>query len=76
MTMKPFGELATREEALRLIKANIKPIEGTEKAPLEEASGRVLTVDVVAGFDVPPFDRASMDGYAVRAAETLGASEA
>ena len=76
MTMKPFGELTTRENALRLIEANVRPIERTEKVPLEEAAGRVLAVDIVAGFDVPPFDRASMDGYAVRAADTRGASEA
>lgn len=76
MTMKPFGELTTRENALKLIEANVRPIERTEKVPLDEAAGRVLAVKVVAGFDVPPFDRASMDGYAVRAADTRGASEA
>jgi molybdopterin molybdotransferase len=76
MTMKPFGELTTRENALRLIEANIRPIDRTEGVPLEEAAGRVLASDVVAGFDVPPFDRASMDGYAVRAADTAGATEA
>jgi len=75
MTMKPFGELTTRENALRLIEANVKPIERTERVPLPEAVGRVLASDVVAGFDVPPFDRASMDGYAVRAADTSAATE-
>lgn len=75
MTMKPFGELTTRENALRIIDSNIRPIERTERVPLEEAAGRVLASDIVAGFDVPPFDRASMDGYAVRAADTAGATE-
>jgi len=74
MTMKPFGELTTREEALRLIETNIRPVDRTEAVPLYEAAGRVLASDVIAGFDVPPFDRASMDGYAVRAADTLGAT--
>ncbi len=76
MTMKPFGELTTRENALRLIEANIRLIERTERVPLEEAAGRVLASDIVAGFDVPPFDRASMDGYAVRSTDTTGATEA
>ena len=76
MTMKPFGELTTREDALRLIEANIRPIDRTERVPLESAAGRVLASDVIAGFDVPPFDRASMDGYAVRAADTARATEA
>lgn len=75
MTMKPFGELTTRENALKLIEANIRPIDRTERVPLQEAAGRVLASDVVAGFDVPPFDRASMDGYAVRAADMERATE-
>ncbi|OGD53502.1 hypothetical protein A3K81_03785 [Candidatus Bathyarchaeota archaeon RBG_13_60_20] len=73
--MKPFGELTTREDALRIIEENIRPIDRTERVPLEAAAGRVLASDVIAGFDVPPFDRASMDGYAVRAADTAEATE-
>ena len=73
--MKPFGKLLTRENALRLIEAIVKPIDRTENLPLNEAAGRVLAPDIVAGFDVPPFDRASMDGYAVRSVDTRGASE-
>jgi molybdopterin molybdotransferase len=48
---------------------------GDEVVPLEEAWGRVLAVDVIAPIDVPAFDRAAMDGYALRAAETAGANE-
>ena len=70
MTMKPFGELTPRVEALEIIDSHIKPIEGTEKVPIGESNGRVLAEDVVAGFDVPPFPRASMDGYAVKAKDT------
>jgi len=74
LTMKPFTELTDRENAVKLIMGNVKPIDRVETAPLDEAAGRVLAVDVVAGFDVPPFDRASMDGYAVKAGSTSGAS--
>ncbi len=42
---------------------------------LAEARGRVLAEDVVAPIDVPPFDRATMDGYAVRAEDAFGASD-
>lgn len=42
--------------------------------PLGEALGRYLAKDVVAEVDVPPFDRAAFDGYAVRSVDTLGAS--
>ena len=74
MTMKPFGELTPRVEALEIIDRHIKPIEGTEKVPIGESNGRVLAEEVVAGFDVPPFPRASMDGYAVKAKDTSGAT--
>jgi molybdenum cofactor synthesis domain-containing protein len=72
--MKPFRNLASRLEAQRLIEENVTRTGRTEEVCLEEAAGRVLAADVVAGFNVPPFDRASMDGYAVRAADTYGAS--
>lgn len=48
---------------------------GVEAVPLEDACGRVLAGDVVAPLDVPGFDRAAMDGYALRGAETAGATE-
>lgn len=74
MTMKPFKELTPRVEALNIIEKNIKPIEGTEIVSIGESKGRVLAEDVVAGFNVPPFPRASMDGYAVKAKDTTGAT--
>jgi putative molybdopterin biosynthesis protein len=46
-----------------------------EEVPLSKALGRVLAVDVVAGIDVPGFDRANVDGFAVVAAQTYGAAE-
>ena len=42
--------------------------------PLEALAQRVLAEDVIADADVPPFARAMMDGYAVQAADTTGAS--
>jgi len=72
--MKPFGKLMTRLDAVRLIEGNTRRIARVEDVSLGDAAGRVLAEDVVAGFNVPPFDRSSMDGYAVRAADTAGAS--
>ncbi|HKP65985.1 MAG TPA: gephyrin-like molybdotransferase Glp [Casimicrobiaceae bacterium] len=46
-----------------------------EDVALEAATGRVLARDIVAALDVPAFDRAAMDGYALRGNETSGASE-
>ncbi|MGM0604255.1 MAG: molybdopterin biosynthesis protein [Halobacteriota archaeon] len=49
---------------------------GTESVPVTDATGRVLADRIDADLDVPGFDRASMDGYAVRARDTFGADEA
>lgn len=46
-----------------------------EKIPLEEAHKRVVAEDVYATINLPPFSRASMDGYAVKAEDTFKASE-
>jgi molybdenum cofactor synthesis domain-containing protein len=72
--MRPFGKTISLEEARAIIDAAIRPINRTETVRLEEAAGRVLASEVVAPTDVPPFSRAAMDGYAVRAADTAGAS--
>lgn len=47
----------------------------SETIDIERAAGRVLVDDMVATVDVPAFDRAAMDGYALRGEETTGASE-
>jgi putative molybdopterin biosynthesis protein len=71
-----FLDVLTREEAERRFRAHLRmePI-GAEMVVLGEARGRVLACDVVAPVDVPGFDRASVDGFAVRAEDTLGATE-
>ncbi|MBP2230281.1 putative molybdopterin biosynthesis protein [Azospirillum agricola] len=48
---------------------------GEESVTLAAALGRVLATDVVAGVDVPGFDRSVVDGFALRAADSLGAAE-
>jgi len=52
----------------------VRPIERTERVSLEQAAGRVAAADVASPIDVPPFARSAMDGYAVIAADTVGAS--
>jgi putative molybdopterin biosynthesis protein len=71
---KEFRKLVTRDEARRIIKnLNIKP--HSQEVDIENAYGHILTRDVVSGVDVPPFTRASMDGYAVFASDTYSAGE-
>ena len=53
---------------------DLKPLPA-ETVALGDALGRILAADVVAPIDVPPFDRAGVDGFAVRAADTAGASD-
>ena len=53
-------------EAIQIVRQHTAPL-STERVPIVAALGRVLAEDVVADTDLPPFDRAQMDGYAVRA---------
>lgn len=74
--MRPelFEHVISFDEALRRIMAAAAPIERVERVSLADSCGRVAAERVVAAFDVPPFDRAAMDGYAVRAIDVEGAS--
>jgi len=74
--MRPFGDTISLEQARAVINGALRPIERIERVPLHATHGRVLAQDVIAAADVPPFSRAAMDGYAVRAADTAGASTA
>jgi molybdopterin molybdotransferase len=60
------------DEVVALIDRRIGPL-GPEEVPLAGAAGRVLAEEVLADVPVPPFDRAAMDGYALRGEETFGA---
>lgn len=62
------------EEALKKILAAISPL-GLEKVNILDALGRVIGEEVYAGRAIPPKDSSAMDGYALRAGETRGASE-
>ena len=72
--MRPFRETIPIDEALRIVEDAARPLDRTARVGLTEANGRVLAAGIVADRDVPPFDRAAMDGYAVVAADTSGAS--
>ncbi|PWS22194.1 molybdopterin biosynthesis protein, partial [Enterococcus faecium] len=66
----------SREEAHARFRAAIPHVAlGDETIPLAEALGRVLAHDVASPIDVPPFDRALVDGFALRAADTEGARD-
>lgn len=71
--MRPLRKLIQLDEALALCLSRVRPISRTEDVPIEEAAGRVCAQDVVSSVSVPPFSRAAMDGYAVRAEDTYGA---
>lgn len=74
--MRPFGEVISIEKARAILDATGAPIDRVETVSLASANGRVLARDIAASSDVPPFSRAGMDGYALRARDTHGASRA
>ena len=61
------------EEALARVLAAFRPLP-SERVPVLETLGRVLAEDVYADMDIPPLTNTAMDGYAVQAADTAGAS--
>jgi len=71
-----FLDVVDRDTATARFHRHLKlrPL-GAETVPLPQALGRVLAREVIADVDVPGFDRASVDGFAVRADDTVGASE-
>jgi molybdopterin molybdotransferase len=71
--MRGFARRATVAEALAWLDRQIRPLAETI-VPLADAAGRVLASGIQSAVHVPPFARAMMDGFAVRAADTLGAS--
>ncbi|NQS73673.1 MAG: molybdopterin molybdotransferase MoeA [Methanoculleus sp.] len=73
--MSLFLEVVPVSEAVEVVR-RIAPPPGCEDAALEDALYRVLARDVSADIDIPGFDRSTVDGYAVAAADTTGASEA
>ena len=72
--MKPFFKVTDLPNVLELV-PGFEPVE-TESAGLLAATGRILAADIFSEHDLPGFARATMDGFAVRAASTFGASEA
>lgn len=72
--MRPFGAVISLAQAREILDSHGAPIDRIETLPLDHARGRVLARNLLAPIDVPPFSRAGMDGYAVRAADTRGAT--
>ena len=71
-----FLQVLDRDEAERRFRAALDCTpRGSEVVPLDAALGRVLATDVVSPVDVPSFDRSNVDGFAVVAEDTFGASE-
>jgi molybdopterin molybdotransferase len=71
--MRGFARRHTVEAALAWLDAQLRPLE-PETVSLRDASGRALATSIVSEVDVPGFDRATMDGYAVAAQSTEGAA--
>ncbi|ODS38183.1 MAG: hypothetical protein A7316_00350 [Candidatus Altiarchaeales archaeon WOR_SM1_86-2] len=71
---KGFYKRARVNDALNILIENVNTL-GTEKVKIKNSPSRVLAKDIKAPFDIPPFDRSAVDGYAVKAENTFGASQ-
>src|SRR5512134_187474 len=67
--------MLSADQALEIVLRET-PALAAEEVPLDDAVGRVLALDVAVDRDLPPFDRAAMDGYALRAQDVREAPAA
>jgi putative molybdopterin biosynthesis protein len=76
VSQEQFLTVLSRDEAVRRFTAalDLKPL-GVETVALRDSLGRALAAEVAAPIDVPPFDRSSVDGFALRAADVTAASD-
>ena len=72
--MRGFATRQTVDAACAWLDGVVEPLPA-ERVPLAQAAGRVLTESLVATINVPGFDRAAMDGYALRADESIGSND-
>ncbi len=68
-----FKERRNADEAKELFLSALSPVSDIENLPIEDCDGRIICEDIVANIDVPHYRRAAMDGFAVKASDTLGA---
>jgi molybdopterin molybdotransferase len=64
-----------KQEARKIIDAAVEPTSSTEKIDLTKSYGRVLAEDVISDIDIPPFNRVTMDGYAIISSDGPGEYE-
>ena len=76
MRLKGFQKLTRTDDALR-IWFNVLQVKKCNKStvPLNEALNRVLATDLIVKEDLPRFDKSAVDGYALKAEDTIGASQ-
>lgn len=68
--------VVSMEEAIRITQAEFSSYEtGNERLNISDCLGRVLAQDIVSAENIPPFDRSTVDGYAVLSSDTFGAGE-
>ena len=71
-----FRPLMAFDKVEKIVEEKLKPNPlGSEEVPLSEAYNRVLRENVVSSLDIPPFNRSTVDGFAVKAEDTFGAEE-
>lgn len=68
-----FRERMNADKAKELFLSSFQPLSGVELLPVEDCDGRIIAENIIANKDVPHYRRAAMDGFAVRASDTLGA---
>jgi molybdopterin molybdotransferase len=73
--MPEFFKIVTAQEALQRLDKYLQPLVGMTEVKIQQAAGRVTARAIYAAADLPGFRRSTMDGFAIRAADSYGATE-
>ncbi len=73
LKLKKFKRLVDLEKALKILLERVHQL-NSEEIEVSNALGRILAVDAISKFDIPMFERSTMDGYAIRSSDSLGSN--
>jgi molybdopterin molybdotransferase len=73
--MPEYFKIVTAQEAVQRLEKYLQPLVGITEVKIQEAAGRITARAIYAAADLPGLHRSTMEGYAIRAADSYGATE-
>ncbi|MEM2109912.1 MAG: molybdopterin molybdotransferase MoeA [Candidatus Odinarchaeota archaeon] len=74
INMRGFASTTSKKQALEILLSKVESVKAFENIAVQHSLNRVLAEDIISQHDLPPFNRAAMDGYALKFDDSIGAS--